>query len=114
VLFANERNLSCLEGLIVQPVFQAMLGFLVMATAVVGSPVYFVVISALLNILMCIVNWFFFYLYRRSAKTWNEKLQKRFFYGTIVMSIIALSSSLLGLLGQTYKHSENCGVGKAT
>ena len=38
ILFANEENLSCLEGLIVQPVFQAFLGFLVMATAVVGTP----------------------------------------------------------------------------
>ena len=38
ILFANEENLSCLEGLIVQPVFQAFLGFLVMATAVVDTP----------------------------------------------------------------------------
>ena len=38
ILFANEENLSCFEGLIVQPVFQAFLGFLVMATAVVDTP----------------------------------------------------------------------------
>ena len=36
-----------------QPVFQAFLGFLVMATAIVETPVYFVVISCLLNITMC-------------------------------------------------------------
>ena len=38
ILFANEESLSCFEGLIVQPVFQAFLGFLVMATAVVDTP----------------------------------------------------------------------------
>ena len=96
IMFANEKNLSCLEGLIVQekikihcmvriyfvrlyapygtvpfswyisltnsisifpkPVFQAFLGFLVMATAIVETPVYFVVISCLLNIIMCGVS----------------------------------------------------------
>ena len=90
IMFANEKNLSCLEGLIVQekrltssvryskyfvrgffrgtfylvlfsvnlyqPVFQAFLGFLVMATAIVETPIYFVVISCLLNIIMCGVS----------------------------------------------------------
>ena len=39
-----------------QPVFQAFLGFLVMATAIVETPIYFVVISCLLNITMCGVS----------------------------------------------------------
>ena len=39
-----------------KPVFQAFLGFLVMATAIVETPVYFVVISCLLNIVMCGVS----------------------------------------------------------
>jgi len=83
-----------------------------MATAIVETPVYFVVISCLLNIIMCGVNWFFYYLYNRSAKRWKEKLHKRFFYGTIVMSVISGSSAVLGLTLQTYGHSENCGIGK--
>jgi len=110
IIFANERDMQCLEGLIVQPVFQAFLGFLVMATAVVGSPVYFVVISCVLNIIMCFVNWFFYYLYKRSATVWKEKLQNRFYYGTIVMSIISGLSAFLGLALQTYGHSDNCGI----
>ena len=54
------------------------------STAVSG---YFEVDIVMINDFQ--VNWFFYYLYNRSAKQWKEKLHKRFFYGTIVMSVIS-------------------------
>ena len=90
IVFANEKNLSCHEGLIVQPVIQVrleraatystnpiaklrrslsfsqgLLGFLTMGSATTGASVTMVVFSGFLNLVAIFVNWLFFYLYTK-------------------------------------------------
>lgn len=104
VVFANEKTLSCHEGLIVQPVFQGLLGFLALASATTGAEVALVVVSGVLNLLMIVVNWLFYYLYRRSGITWNIPLDRKYLIGTMIMTVLAGTSSIVGLGFQTSCH----------
>ncbi|CAG5095691.1 Oidioi.mRNA.OKI2018_I69.XSR.g14296.t1.cds [Oikopleura dioica] len=106
IVFANEKNLSCHEGLIVQPVIQGLLGFLTMGSATTGASVTMVVISGLLNLVAIFVNWLFFYLYTKIQRKAEKEvpLGRKYLFGTILMTLMAGTSAIIGLAFQTKCH----------
>jgi len=108
IVFANEKNLSCHEGLIIQPVIQGLLGFLTMGSATTGASVTMVVISGLLNLVAISVNWLFLYLYMKMHRKGDIEmpLGRKFLFGTILMTLMAGTSAVIGLAFQTKCHMQ--------
>ena len=82
---------------------QGALGFIVLASATLPVEVRMVLISAVLNLVAIVLNWIFYWLYRRVSIIWQTKLDSRYLMGSAIMTLVAGTSSVIAL-----RYSDPC------